>query len=50
MAKYSLDCDDNFKVESDDKDEVIKMGRMHVKEKHNMDPSDEEMEKKIMED
>lgn len=46
--KTRFTCSDNeFKVESDEKEEVEEMGRMHVKKRHGMDISDEDLQKEI---
>lgn len=41
--------DDDFMVRSHDKEEVKKIGRMHVKEKHGMDLSEQDLEGHIKE-
>jgi predicted small metal-binding protein len=48
--KMIFECkDDDFMIQSRDKEEVKKFGRMHVKEKHKMDLSDQDLESHIME-
>ena len=34
MAKYQMNCDDHFMVQSDSKDEVINMAAMHIMTMH----------------
>lgn len=46
---YKMDCGDHFKVESEDKDEVKKMAKMHARDKDGMDVSDNDLEEKIEE-
>lgn len=40
---------DNFAVESDDEEEIVKMAKMHQKDKHNMEISDDEVKSGIQE-
>jgi hypothetical protein len=43
--KTTFECkDDDFMVQSHDKEEVKNFGRMYVKEKHAMDLSDQDLE------
>jgi len=40
----TFECnDDDFSVESEDEEEVVKIAKMHQKEKHGMDMSDDDI-------
>lgn len=41
-------CEDHFMVKSTDKNEIKEMAKMHLKNVHDMEASDEELEKQIM--
>lgn len=47
-SHVTFECkDDDFLVRGQDKAEVMKYGRMHIKEKHMMDASDADLEAHI---
>lgn len=50
-SKWKFECPgDGFKVEGQDKDEIMRIAKMHVKEKDFMDISDEELESSVRRD
>jgi len=49
VTMYRMDCGDHFKMESDDKEEVKKMTKMHIRDKDGMDVSDADLEEKVEE-
>lgn len=49
-SQKTFECnDDDFMIRGHDKEEIKKMAKMHVKEKHGMNISDEDLEAKIRE-
>lgn len=48
--KTLFECsDDDFMIRGRDKKEIMDMARMHLREKHGMDASDEELMAKVRE-
>lgn len=49
MQKTFECSDDDFMVRGNDYNEIMSIARMHLKDKHNMDVTDEELKAKIKE-
>jgi predicted small metal-binding protein len=46
---YEMNCDDGYRVRSDDVDEVVRSAQTHIREKHHEEAKPEEIRRQVHE-